>query len=111
MSAGRKLLAEATGEVELPADDVRRALVENFDDGYLKVDVTAGRVGVQGGWWYRGEYELTPHGSGTRVVLRVYNVAARGRWAVPLANRFFRGFAQQTRTGLDTLLAGLRPPG
>jgi hypothetical protein len=103
----RKLLTEATGYADLPPEEVRRALVARFDDGYLKVDQAEGRVGVQGGWWYRGEYQLAPQGSGTRVTLRAYNVATRGRWAVPLANKLFAGFAQQTQARLDELLRAL----
>jgi hypothetical protein len=103
----RKLLTEATGYADLPPEEVRRALVARFDDGYLKVDQAEGRVGVQGGWWYRGEYQLAPQGSGTRVTLRAYNVATRGRWAVPLANKLFAGFAQQTQARLDELLCAL----
>lgn len=39
---------------------------------------------VQGGWWYRGEHRLAGHAVGTAVTFSVYNIARRGRWAVPL---------------------------
>lgn len=54
-------------------------------------------LAVQGGWWYRGEYRLAPHPDGTRLEHRVLNVARQGRWAVPLANRFFIGFEARVR--------------
>lgn len=101
----RTPLAEATGRVDLPPDAVRRALIEKFDDGYLKVEETNDRVAAQGGWWARREYALASDGRGTRVTLRVYNVATRARWAVPLVNRFFAGFRQRMRSELDETLA------
>ena len=63
---------------------------------------------MQGGWWYRGEYELTPELAGTRVTHRVFNVAKASRWAVPLANRFFIGFETADPRGVR---AGLRGAG
>ncbi|MFF5209831.1 hypothetical protein [Streptosporangium sp. NPDC000396] len=61
-------------------------------------------VAMQGGWWYRGEYFVTPHPQGTRLVHRVLNVAQRGRWSVPLANRFFIGFGAKLRKNIHDLL-------
>lgn len=55
----------------------------------------------QGGWWYRGEWSAEPDGAGTRVTHRVFNVAQWMRWGVPLANRFFIGFREVTRTGFE----------
>ncbi|CCH31560.1 hypothetical protein ABZ816_04690 [Actinosynnema sp. NPDC047251] len=60
---------------------------------------------VQGGWWYRGEFVTEPHPRGTRVVHRVHNVATRGRWAVPLANRLFIGYRANLARGLTARLA------
>ena len=74
----------------------------------IEVDRAQGTIAVQGGWWYRGEYTVTPteDGTGGLVALSVYNVAGAGsRWAVPLANGFFRGFAAKTGHGLETTLA------
>ncbi|GII84699.1 hypothetical protein Ssi03_26890 [Sphaerisporangium siamense] len=73
-----------------------RAMTIEADDGF---------VAAQGGWWYRGEYRLEPHPEGSRLVHRVFNVARRGRWAVPMANRFFIGFEARGRTGMSGLLA------
>ncbi|GAA3000971.1 hypothetical protein [Streptosporangium longisporum] len=68
----------------------------------MTVEVTGNggdTIAVQGGWWYRGEYTVTPHPEGTLVTHRVRNVANRWRWGVPLANRFFVGFRRDTRAG------------
>jgi hypothetical protein len=37
----------------------------------------------------------------------VFNVAQWMRWAVPLANRLFAGFAETTREGFAQLLANV----
>lgn len=103
----RRLLAEASGRTRLRPDEVERALVARYSNGYLTVDRAGSRVCFQGGWWYRGEYELAPEDGGTRVTLRAYNVADRARWAVPLANRFFIGYTERTRAGLAELLREL----
>ncbi|HEY1180397.1 MAG TPA: hypothetical protein VGF17_29935 [Phytomonospora sp.] len=83
----------------------------SYSGGRLTVDVDLerGTIAAQGGWWYRGEYTVSPaEDGGTILTLRVCNVAGRGsRWAVPLANGFFRGFADRTREGFDAMLAGL----
>ncbi|GAA3079323.1 hypothetical protein [Streptosporangium carneum] len=65
----------------------------------MTVEVTEETFAAQGGWWYRGEYTVEPHPEGTLFVHRVFNVAARGRWAAPLANRLFVGFGGKTRSG------------
>ncbi|GLZ75534.1 hypothetical protein Afil01_03410 [Actinorhabdospora filicis] len=78
-----------------------------YPGGNLTVDVDreAGTIAAQGGWWYRGEWALTGREGGTLLTHRVRNVAGAGsRWAVPLANNFFRGFPERTRQGF---LAGL----
>lgn len=78
---------------------------------YVDVDRERRTVGVQGHWWYRGEYSFDPHPEGTRMVHRVLNVAPRARWAVPFANRFFVGFrdrtSQATRSGAKRIEAQL----
>jgi hypothetical protein len=70
----------------------------------MTVEVGPGRLAVQGGWWYRGEYHLTPDPRGTRLVYRVHNVAERMRWGVPLANRFFIGLRPSVRQAVAGLL-------
>jgi hypothetical protein len=59
---------------------------------------------VQGGWWYRGETIAEPHAGGSRVVHRVFNVARKGRWAVPLANRMFIGYRANLQAGMRSEL-------
>lgn len=93
--------------VNVPADKVIHELrerlarrwepdrCERLDDG----------VAVQGGWWYRGEYHVTPTADGgSRVVHDVINVApASTRWLVPITVRsrpeeHRRGFMELLRT-------------
>jgi hypothetical protein len=99
MSKGQspKLLVDITGVIEAPIDKVwpllRQAIPFTEESG-----TTAAH---QGGWWYRGEWSAHPDGNRTLVTRRVYNVAPAMRWAVPLANRFFIGFAQKTRNGFQ----------
>lgn len=80
-------------------------------DGYtlnVILDRPNRTIATQGGWWYRGEYTITPDGPHTRLTHRVYNVAGRGsRWAVPLANRLFIGFRDQTRRSFADSVASL----
>ncbi|GAA4901741.1 hypothetical protein LX16_0360 [Stackebrandtia albiflava] len=90
------LLGDSVGEVE---GGPERFTVRQ--DGYpltVHLDRSRRTIAVQGGWWYRAEYTLEPENGHTALVLRVYNVAGAGsRWLVPLANRFFIGFQEQTR--------------
>jgi hypothetical protein len=70
----------------------------------MTVEVDESTLGLQGGWWYRGEYTVAPHPQGTLLSHRVLNVAQRMRWGVPAANRFFIGREKGQRDGLTTLL-------
>lgn len=70
----------------------------------IEVDPVSRTISLQGGWWYRGEYAFDPARRGTRVTHRVYNIATLGRWAVPLANRFFIGFSEAVEHGFDGAL-------
>lgn len=56
-------------------------------------------MAFQGGWWYRGEWSVTPHPQGALLTHRVFNIAQRASWGVPLANRLFIGFRDKTRDG------------
>ncbi|GGN72496.1 hypothetical protein GCM10010112_40880 [Actinoplanes lobatus] len=108
-----KLLFEASAPVSARIERVR-ALI---DDGwvldaflgseearsYVDVDHRPGIVGFQGHWWYRGEISAAPSTDGTTVTYRVYNIAGRTAWAVPLANRLFIGYRRTVREGVTTL--------
>ncbi|MEV5826154.1 hypothetical protein AB0L25_11310 [Spirillospora sp. NPDC052242] len=113
-------LAEAAGIVEAPAARVWDALadellpdgrrsgrfrVEDAPGHTSTVEVTDRTIAFQGGWWYRGEWSVEPHPDGARIVHRVFNVARATGWAVPLANRMFAGFADDTRTAFMERLA------
>ncbi|WP_232663358.1 hypothetical protein [Pseudonocardia sp. TRM90224] len=62
-----------------------------------------GRVGMQGGWWYRGEYTAEQIGVEVRLVHRVFNIANQGWWAPALANRLFIGYRAALQRGTDDL--------
>ena len=47
---------------------------------HLEVDKNRHHVAVQGEWWYRGVYTLTPHTRGCLLVYLVYNVAPGVSW-------------------------------
>jgi hypothetical protein len=108
-----KTLAEASGVVARPPAEVFERLRRKLGGGHpmrMEVDRERGFVAVQGGWWYRGEYRVTTHPAGSRVEHRVVNAASRGRWGVPLANRFFVGFRTEVIAGFGRLLAELGTP-
>ena len=68
--------------------------------GYaMTVEVVGQTFAMQGGWWYPGGVHRRAAPRGNASTHRVFNVASRGRWGVPLANRFFVGFAKNSRDG------------
>jgi hypothetical protein len=131
----KTLLCEAAGTIEAPVERVERLVLTvrpgpvGPDNAWLisqmggtieggperftvrmatyamVVEVAGPTFATQGGWWYRGEYTVESHPAGTLLTHRVFNVANWGRWGVPLANRFFVGFARNTRDGFG---AGLQ---
>ncbi|OXM62960.1 hypothetical protein [Amycolatopsis vastitatis] len=132
-----KTLAEATGVVARPPGEVfewlRRTLAGGPYPMRMDVDRERGFLAVQGGWWYRAEYRVTPdvtpdpaarncrcppvawktgaaRSGGARIEYRVLNVASRARWAVPLANRFFIGFRARTAVAFARMLEELGTP-
>lgn len=113
MSARRAPLATASTEIAADADAVAAALRERLrrrtvGEGAPRLEADDGRrvYALEGGWWYRGEYTVTPIApSRARVELRVFNVARTARWGVALANRGFVGFADRTRADFAALLA------
>jgi hypothetical protein len=107
-----RLLFEASSPVRAPLTQVQ-PLIDNewvlstmlteSSRAYVDIDHRDGAVGMQGHWWYRGEVSATESNSQTVVTYRVYNIARRAAWAVPLANRLFIGYArvvQQTAARL-----------
>lgn len=105
----KKLMVELSEVVTATAEDVFEALEARFAGAPgLEVDRDRRTVACQGGWWYRGEYEVAGEpGGGARVTHRVYNVAERLRWGVPLANRFFIGFRRATAEGFARFVRDL----
>lgn len=93
----KKLMVEVAGQIDAPLDRVWPELRA----GIAATETEDTTLAYQGGWWYRGEWSAAPDGSKTLIIHRVFNVAAWLRWGVPLANRFFIGFAESTRTGFE----------
>lgn len=74
----------------------------------FEVDRQRKIAAFQGGWWYRGEYEITPEpGGGTRLRYQIHNVAGQPIWLVSLSHRFFIGYPAKVRTGLQRLAADI----
>lgn len=122
-----RLLFQASAPVRAPLDQVQRLIDDEWVLGvvlgpgtakrqYVDIDHRDGAVGLQGHWWYRGEITAAAGADGrTEVTYRVYNVAGRGAWAVPLANRLFIGYRRTVRETADGLARAIeahlaRPP-
>ncbi|GGM54942.1 hypothetical protein GCM10007977_065790 [Dactylosporangium sucinum] len=104
-----RLLFEASAPVRAPLAQVQRLIDDEWVLGpmlgesgraYVDIDHRDGAVGFQGHWWYRGELSAAESTDGTVVTYRVYNIAQRAAWAVPLANRLFIGYARTVRDGV-----------
>ncbi|GGS55785.1 hypothetical protein GCM10010156_12880 [Planobispora rosea] len=120
--SGKKLITEVAGVVGAPAAEVfdglaavllpdgrrtGRFTVEDLPGHTSAVEVSDRAISFQGGWWYRGEWSVEPHPEGALLIHRVFDVAQRMRWAVAPANRFFIGFAGNTRKGFAESLTRL----
>ncbi|MFJ6674030.1 hypothetical protein ACIQMJ_23210 [Actinosynnema sp. NPDC091369] len=73
-----KPMIELTATVAAPPDVVLarvEAAIRDAGGGRVEVDRAQRAVAVQGGWWYRGEYEVEATADGTRLTHRVRNVA------------------------------------
>jgi hypothetical protein len=109
-----KPIVEVSGIVAAPAGVVVDRMADYFDSWRgspfpaVEIDRQGRTVAIQGGWWYRGEYTVDDHPGGSRVTHRVYNVATRLRWGVPLANRLFIGYRPKVEAGFQELLGRLR---
>lgn len=65
-------------------DRVRPASPEG---GNLSTDPVQRLIVVQGGWWYRAEYRVTPDSVGSRLGMTIVNVAKPAHWAGPITGR------------------------
>ncbi|MEV6769268.1 hypothetical protein AB0N05_11660 [Nocardia sp. NPDC051030] len=107
----KRLMLELSDVVEAPAARVidvaarRFAAIPGAEQHGVEIDRDRGYVAYQGGWWFRGEYEVAEEAGRTTVVHRIYNVAGpASRWGVSLANRFFIGFEQRAAAEFADLL-------
>ncbi|WP_020660936.1 hypothetical protein [Amycolatopsis benzoatilytica] len=110
-----RTIVEVSGTVAAEPDEVFAELAGRLTrpaqySMKLEIDRERRLCAAQGGWWYRGEYEVTDDPAGARVVHRVRNAATGQWWAVVLANRFFAGFRARTEAGFRELLAELAGP-
>ncbi|MFC4113469.1 hypothetical protein [Nonomuraea zeae] len=102
----RKLLVEVAGVVCAPVEQVWTAVLGDAPDHPMRTERGDHTVAYQGGWWYRGEWSVTPHAEGSTLLHRVYCVAGP-YWAVALANKGFAGFGRRTRRSFAEGLAGI----
>lgn len=51
--------------------------LEHANPAGVSVDVDGTTVGLQGQFWYRGEYTFAPYHGGTEVTYRITNVSGR----------------------------------
>ncbi|MBB2949055.1 hypothetical protein FB565_008860 [Actinoplanes lutulentus] len=108
-----KKLFESSATVAAPVEAVRKLIDDGWVTGaflgsdtardHVDVDHQPGTAGFQGHWWYRGEITASPAGPGTTLTYRVYNIAAKAAWAVPLANRLFIGYQKTVDDGVAGL--------
>lgn len=76
----------------------------------IEIDGNQRKLTIQGEWWYRGEYSVEPHGQGSRVVYRVYNVApGLGWWMAQLVQG--PGHAREMKPRFERLLHKIRERG
>ena len=103
-------MIEMTAAVPAPPDTVLARVIDVVRaaaGGRIEVDHDRRLVAVQGGWWYRGEYQVDPTDDGSQLTHRVRNIASRARWAVPLANRLFIGYRAKTEQNFAAFVASL----
>ncbi|MFB9929840.1 hypothetical protein ACFORO_32155 [Amycolatopsis halotolerans] len=106
-----RTIVEVSGVVPAAPTEVFARLERQLtaSDYSMKLEVDRSRrfLAAQGGWWYRGEYEVADDPAGSRVTHRVRNAATGQWWAVLLANRFFAGFRDRVGAGFRAMLAEL----
>lgn len=70
----------------------------------LDVDPTTDTLGLQGQFWYRGEYTFTAHPQGTKIVYRIKNVSGRSDAVIRL---WQRRLLRRQQHDLDAFAAAL----
>jgi hypothetical protein len=116
MSAEPNILGSVTAVALVPFDRIRPLITAEQAHVLLgldpaaastvsvDVDPSTGTLGLQGQFWYRGEYTFTPHPRGTEIVHRIRNVSGRSDAVIRLWQRRHLGRQQQN---LDALAAAL----
>lgn len=88
MTIRKKHLRTLHGIIESPVEQVTPLILDvpPADGVTVEADTRTRSVAIQGSWWYRSETTVTPTPGGSLITLKIYNVAQRNRWAVPLAS-------------------------
>ena len=66
-------------------DDDRIYHVSVEQDGSrvtVEVDRVTRTITIEGQWWYRAQFTVSPHHDGCVVTQQIFNIATRLRWAV-----------------------------
>ena len=79
------LLRSYAGTLPADPDAVFAALVAQLDSA--TVDDGSRVAVVQGGWWYRAEYEVLADDEGARIQHELVNVAQPLHWLGPITGR------------------------
>ncbi|ATY13598.1 hypothetical protein CU254_26595 [Amycolatopsis sp. AA4] len=107
-----RTIVEVSGVVPAPPAEVFARVEERLTAPgpypmKLEVDRERRFLAVQGGWWYRAEYEVADDPAGSLVTHRIRNAATGQWWAVLAANRFFVGFRERVTAGFLATLPEL----
>jgi hypothetical protein len=70
----------------------------------VDVDPTTDTLGLQGRFWYRGEYTFSPHPRGTEIAYRIKNVSGQPDALIRL---WQRTLLRRQQHDLDALAAAL----
>ncbi|MGW7682753.1 hypothetical protein ACWGID_18585 [Kribbella sp. NPDC054772] len=110
------LLGTAKAVAAVPFEQVEPLLTEDrckvllgLDGGNpagvsVDADPAAATIGLQGQFWYRGEYTFAPHAGGTEVTYRLENVSS---WPDPVIALWQRKTVKAVQRAADSYAAAL----
>ena len=116
MSRRPSVLGSVTAVVPVPFDRIRPLMTAQtapvllgLDRGAattvsVDVDPTTDTLGLQGQFWYRGEYTFTAHPRGTEIAYRIKNVSGQPDVIIRL---WQRRILRRQQHDLDALAAAL----
>jgi hypothetical protein len=94
----RPLITAKQAQVLLGLDQAAATTVS------VDVDPTTDTLGLQGQFWYRGEYTFAPHPGGTEITYRIKNVSGRPDAIIRL---WQRALLRRQQHDLDAFAAAL----